>query len=174
MAAFRLDMSNPFPSGASGKFHGGPGDGGHAGKSTWYEAFGMDFGAPVGTQVFAVFDAKVTDFKHPAPSPTVFGDQIWMRAANATLDPEDSGGVGIFYTHLQADSSIFIGASIARGSVIGTISAANPSHLHFALAERRGGTNFGVNLYSAFKSGINTTTIMTVEFPQNGSQPTVV
>ncbi|MFD4907019.1 peptidoglycan DD-metalloendopeptidase family protein [Kitasatospora purpeofusca] len=173
MGAFFLDMSNPFPSGASGIFHGGPGEGGHVGNQ-WYEAFGMDFGAPAGIEVVAVFDAKVTDFKHPTPAPGVFGDQIWMRAANATLDPNDPGGVGIFYTHLQADSSVSIGASIARGSVIGTISSGTPSHLHFALAERRGGTNFGVNLYSAFKAGINTTTVMTVRFPQDGSPPTIL
>ncbi|MEU9608909.1 M23 family metallopeptidase [Streptomyces sp. NPDC048057] len=173
MSAFSLDMSNPFSTGASGTFFGGPGDGGHVGSS-WYEAFGMDFGAPAGTQVLAVFDGKVTDFKQPTPSPTVFGDQIWVRAANGSLNPDDPGGVGIFYTHLQADPSIFIGATIARGSVIGTISAGNPSHLHFALAERRGGTNFGVNLYSAFQGRINTTAIMTVEFPQNGSPPTIV
>ncbi len=41
-------MSSPFPSGANGLFHGGPGEGGHAGPH-WFDEFGMDLGAPVGT-----------------------------------------------------------------------------------------------------------------------------
>ncbi|MEV0360823.1 M23 family metallopeptidase [Nocardia sp. NPDC050697] len=172
MPAFDLRMTNPFPTGANGLFHGGPGDGGHGGPH-WFDEFGMDLGAPVTTQVHAVFDGKVTDVKHPVPHGGEYGDQVWVRAANADLDPNASGGVGIFYTHLS--SPLSIGDVVSRGDVIGTVVQFGeiPAHLHVALAERRGGTNFGVNLYSTFKATVNSSTVMVVNFKQNGSPPTV-
>ncbi|MFD5555060.1 M23 family metallopeptidase [Streptomyces sp. NPDC127068] len=165
---FHLIMSNPFSTGANGLFHGGPS--GHPG-TTWYSSFGMDLGAPVGTTVRAVFDGEVTDFKLPAGTSTEYGHQIWVRAKTTDLVPTAPGGVGIFYTHLQADPGIAIGVTVHRGDPIGSVVSfpGVPVHLHCAIAERRGGTNFGVDLYADFKATINSTTEMNVLFPQDGT-----
>lgn len=174
MALFDLEMVNPIESGG-GLFHGGPGDRGHGG-SNWFNAFGMDLGAPGGTEVRSVFDGKITklDTTHIAKvSGSEFGAQIFVRAEKAgVLNSDDPGGVGAFYTHLTSlTPGVATGAHITRGQVIGHISAASPPHLHLALAERRGGTNFGVNLYALFQLTINTTRETTVRFFQNGDPP---
>ncbi|MFI6959873.1 M23 family metallopeptidase [Nocardia sp. NPDC050408] len=173
MGPFSLTMSNPFVAGAAGTFSGGPGVGGHRGPH-WYEAFGMDLDAPVGTEVRAVFDGVVTDFKSPVSSGKAYGHQVWIRAANGDLDPNAPGGVGGFYTHLTT-VGIAIGTAVTRGQVLGAIVSFGgiPRHLHLAIAERRDGTNFGVDLYQAFKDTINSATLIDIEFQQNGNSPSV-
>lgn len=172
--AFDLEMVNPIESGG-GIFHGGPGEGGHTG-SDWFVAFGMDLGAPGGTEIRSVFDGKITKLDTTnidKTTGTVFGAQIFVRAEKAgELHPDDPDGVGVFYTHLTSlTPAVFAGAHLTRGEVIGHVSAASPPHLHIALAERRGGTNFGVNLYALFQITVNTSREMTVRFFQNGDPP---
>jgi hypothetical protein len=59
MSTFTIDMSSPFPSGSFTRGLGGPNSGGHHGAD-WYIRFGMDLGAPAGTEVHAAFDGHIT------------------------------------------------------------------------------------------------------------------
>jgi murein DD-endopeptidase MepM/ murein hydrolase activator NlpD len=174
MGAFTLDISNPFPTGIDGGL-GGPGQGGHRGAD-WFEAFGNDLGAPPGTPVHAVYDGKITkiDRTHigSATGP-VYGAGIFVRAATATLDPNAAGGVGCYYTHVTLAPGITEGALVPRGEVVGEVIGVPgiPPHLHFAIAERRGGTNFGIDIYQLLLATAGTTDVTTLTFTQDGSPP---
>lgn len=177
MAAFDLEFSNPFPEGMEGEF-GGPGGGGHKGAD-WFVAFGNDLGAPAGTMVHAVFDGKVTKIDrthlHSTTGPS-YGAGIFVRAANDDLDPDGPGGVGCYYTHLTLPEGMTEGTMIARGDAIGEIIEAGgiPPHLHFAIAERRGGKNFGIDIFDLLLESANTEDVARLTFSQDGSPPRVV
>ncbi|MGA5760696.1 M23 family metallopeptidase [Nonomuraea bangladeshensis] len=167
--SFDIELSNPFTSGADELFYGGPGQGGHMGAS-WPIAFGMDLGAPEGTEALAAFDGKVTSiFRPSSPSGGIYGDQITIRQ-----NPNSPGGIGAFYTHL--DTSVSVGSFVSRGDVVGRIIGFGgiPKHLHIALAERVNNVYTGVNLYDHFKATVNTDIILVVRFFQNGNPPQVV
>jgi murein DD-endopeptidase MepM/ murein hydrolase activator NlpD len=167
--SFDIEISNPFTSGADELFYGGPGQGGHVGSS-WPVAFGMDLGAPEGTEVQAAFDGKVTSiFRPSSPSGGIYGDQITVRQ-----NPNSPGGIGAFYTHL--DASVSVGSFVSRGDVLGRIIGFGgiPKHLHIALAERVNNVYAGANLYNHFVSTVNTEIVLVVRFFQNGSAPQVI
>jgi murein DD-endopeptidase MepM/ murein hydrolase activator NlpD len=172
MAAFTMDMSSPLPAGFT-KHHGGPGHGGHDKAAKWYIAFGMDLGAPAGTNVFAAFDGKVTVFnpdRATPPGSKQFGAEIFVRSSNDMM--------GGFYTHIDdVPATVKKGATISRGDRLGRIKAFNPDHLHFALVEiiggAPGGRYAGVSLLPTFVAISNTPGVIQVTFNQNGTPPTV-
>jgi len=168
MPAFSIDISNPLPQGADGQFYGGPNTGGHHGPD-WFEQFGMDLGAPDGTEVRAAFDGHITkvDTTHADTRTTpVYGAGIFMRSPN--------DGMGCYYTHLSdVPSEVAPGASITRGQLLGyIIDPGGASHLHMALVEIVGGQYIGVDLYDTlFVPTVNTDTVTSVTFAQDGSTP---
>lgn len=171
MSAFTIDMSNPFPSGFTAGL-GGPGTGGHQ-SPHWYIQYGMDLGAPAGTQVHAAFDAHITKFSPHDPatdSGKVYGAQLFMRSPN-----DEMGG---FYTHLtDVPDGLGVGTQVSRGDVLGQVYefAGIDSHLHLALVEIIGGapsgTYQGVDLYRMFLDTANSGTVTPVTFNQDGSPP---
>jgi hypothetical protein len=182
MAAFTIDMSSPLPSSPfpSGRRIGGPGQGDHLGdpKNQWYNRFGMDIGASVGTEVRAAFDAKITKFQPAIDKGKEYGAQLFMR------DPTDM--MGGFYTHITGVPASVqgINAQVHRGDLLGTVQsfAGIPTHLHLALVEIIGGwigpgdtSNYkGVdNLYQKFLDTADTTIVFSVTFNQDGSPPTL-
>jgi len=177
MAAIDLDIGNPFFEGMDGEF-GGPGVEGHVG-SDWFEAFGNDLGAPAGTMVHAVYDGKITKIDVTSLDSTTgpsYGAGIFVRAANDNLDPDAAGGVGCYYTHVTLAGGITEGAFIARGDDIGEVIEVGgiPPHLHFAIAERRGGTNFGINIFNWLLESANTQDVARLTFSQDGQPPQIV
>jgi len=173
VAAFEIEMSNPFHSGSTGGL-GGPGQGGHV-SPDWYIQYGMDLGGSVGTTVYAAFDAHITRFSPHDPasdSGKVYGAQLFMRSPN-----DQMGG---FYTHLTDTSpGLAVGAQVSRGDPLGTVYgfAGIPPHLHLALVEIIGGapngTYQGVDLYQFFLDTLNTDDVTAVEFHQDGTPPTL-
>ncbi|WP_164904815.1 peptidoglycan DD-metalloendopeptidase family protein [Streptomyces cyaneus] len=171
MSAFTIDMSNPFPSGFTAGL-GGPGTGGHQ-SPHWYIQYGMDLGAPAGTEVHAAFDAHITKFSPHDPatdSGKVYGAQLFMRSPN-----DEMGG---FYTHLtNIPGGLGVGTQVSRGDVLGQVYefAGIDSHLHLALVEIIGGapsgTYQGVDLYRMFLDTANSGTVTPVTFNQDGSPP---
>jgi murein DD-endopeptidase MepM/ murein hydrolase activator NlpD len=171
-----FDLCMTHPVAAMNAWHGGPGDGGHS-SSDWYIQYGMDLGAPVGSEVRAAFTGRVSVF-HRNPSetkPGVFGSQIFVRNSEAPADH-----MGAFYTHLQdVPASIDSGVTIHRGQFLGRVAPFSPPHLHFALVEivggLPGGTYVGVSsLNTFFKTTANAGTSRTIRFHQRaGHQPTV-
>jgi murein DD-endopeptidase MepM/ murein hydrolase activator NlpD len=173
MASFTIDMSSPMPSGCTGT-NGGPHSGGHKDPDPthWYNTFGMDFSATVGTQVFAAFDAHVTRFNpHDKSKDTAksYGAQIFARSPNDLM--------GVFYQHItNVPASIIAGASFSRGDLLGEVyiipGSGMPPHLHWALVEIVGTRHVGVDLFSKMFDMRNTSTITTVTFYQDGTPPT--
>jgi murein DD-endopeptidase MepM/ murein hydrolase activator NlpD len=170
---FTIDMSSPFPDPTSfTQGHGGPNSGGHK-TPHWYIQFGMDLGANGGTEVRATFDAHITKFSPHDPSKDtdrVYGAQLFMRATNDMM--------GGFYTHItDVPAEIKVGSQISRGDLLGKVINRFPSHLHLALVEiiggAPGGQYKGVDLYSTFLDMIQSGTVKTITFNQNGSPPTV-
>jgi murein DD-endopeptidase MepM/ murein hydrolase activator NlpD len=174
MGAFTLDVSNPLPSGFTQGF-GGPGQGGHTGRD-WFEAFGNDLGAPAGTPVHSVFDGKVTkvDRTHiDATTGPVYGAGIFVRAVSDVLDPDAPDGAGCYYTHVSLGPGITENALISRGDVVGEIVEvpAIPPHLHFAIAERRGGVNHGIDIFDLLVETAGSADVMTLTL--DGTTPQV-
>jgi murein DD-endopeptidase MepM/ murein hydrolase activator NlpD len=166
MPQFDLDVSSPLASGFGG-FLGGPGQGGHTGPN-WYISFGMDLGAPAGTEVRAAFDCHVTNLdvsNVDKAGPPIYGAQIFVRSDNDLL--------GAFYTHIKGlPAGLKVGSQIARGDVIGRVSpSTGATHVHLALAEIVNGQNVGVNLAKFFVSIENTTAVTRVTFLQDGRPP---
>ncbi|MER6346568.1 peptidoglycan DD-metalloendopeptidase family protein [Streptomyces sp. NPDC001595] len=173
MSAFTIDMSHPFDSGFTGGL-GGPNGGTH-GPPEWHSQFGMDLGAPGGTEVRAVFDGHVTRFNPHDPahdSDKNYGAELFMRSHNDMM--------GAFYTHItKVPPHIGPGKSITRGEVLGAVQHHPPtaSHLHLALVEIIGGAPhgryLGVDLYGLFLSTANSSTVTHVKFHQDGNPPTL-
>jgi murein DD-endopeptidase MepM/ murein hydrolase activator NlpD len=123
MSTFTIDMSSPFPSGSFTRGLGGPNSGGHHGAD-WYIRFGMDLGAPAGTEVHAAFDGHITVLHPHNPakdSAKVYWAQIFMRfqaSATAPSFPDDK--MGGFYTHItDVPSSLHVGSRVSRGGSVG-------------------------------------------------------
>lgn len=176
MAGFNLDISNPYASGFE-RALGGPGVGGHIGES-WFEAFGNDLAAPAGTIVRAVFDAKVTkvDRTHlDATTGPLYGAGIFLRATSAGLEPDAPDGAGCFYTHVTLAPAIAEGALVARGDDIGEVIEVSgiAPHLHLAIAERRAGTNFGIDIFEHMIATANTTGATRLTFFADGRPPEI-
>ena len=163
MPAFDIELMSPIGSGFTRSL-GGPNVGGHV-PPEWYIQFGMDLGAPDGTEVRASFDGHVSKFfphDRTKDNGKVFGAQIFVR------DPSDR--MGCFYTHLtEVPDTIAVGRSIARGDLIGRIFEFGgiTSHVHMAVCEifgtvetgERGGVdlhNLYVNLSGADQSAVVT------------------
>jgi hypothetical protein len=168
VSEFDLCMSHPLAASFTG-WHGGPGDGGHD-HGDWYIRFGMDLGAPVGSEVRAAFTGTVSRFtRDPEPSGKVFGSQLFVRGAGDRM--------GAYYTHIEnVPAGIAAGSTITRGQVIGTVAKFSPSHLHMALVEivggLPGGEYIGVSSLNAFfkdKSNMNRNVRF---FQTRGRQPT--
>ncbi len=124
----------------------------------------------------AVFDGKVTtvDRTHiAATTGPAYGAGIFVRAVSAELDPNAPGGVGCYYTHVTLGEGITENAIITRGQVVGEVVEVPgiPAHLHFAIAERRSGTNFGVDIFDLLLATANTSDVLTLTFSQDGSAP---
>ncbi len=171
MAAFSIDMSSPFPSGFT-KELGGPNSGGHKGPD-WFIQFGMDLGAPAGTEVHAAFDAHITRLNpHDRSKDTskVFGAQLFMRSLNDKM--------GAFYTHITDVPTGLAEHNVSKGDPLGKVFEfpGTPPHLHLALVEIIGGAPsgryMGVDLFSLFVSMANTNLARSVTFKQDGSPPT--
>jgi murein DD-endopeptidase MepM/ murein hydrolase activator NlpD len=170
---FTIDMSSPFPDPTSfTQGHGGPNSGGHKGPH-WYIQFGMDLGANGGTEVRATFDAHITRFTPHVPSKDtdrIYGAQLFMRSTNDMM--------GGFYTHItEVPAEIKVGSQITRGDLLGKVIDRFPPHLHLALVEiiggAPGGQYKGVDLYSTFLDMVQSGTVKTITFNQDGSPPTV-
>jgi len=175
MGSFDLEMSSPFASGADGNFYGGPRQGGHQGPH-WYIEFGMDLGAPGGTEVRAVFEGKISvlDTTHINVSTGhVYGAGVFVRADVPGVTSADSpDGVGAFYTHVNnLPDDIVQGAHIERGQVIGQVVDTSTSHLHMAVAVRLNEQYRGADLYDFFKDTINTTAVTSVRLFDDGVTP---
>lgn len=166
MAAFDIDLMSPIGSGFTQTL-GGPNSGGH-GPPEWYIQFGMDLGAPAGTEVRASFDGQVSRY-HPHDPATdsgkVFGAQIFVR--------DQSDRMGCFYTHLtDVPEALAQGGPVSRGDFIGRVFefAGIPGHVHMAVCEIFGdvatGERVGVDLHDLFVSLSGTDQGATVTFFQ--------
>ena len=160
--------------------NGGPGDGGHKPDLPWYMSFGNDLSAAPGTPVRAICDGKITALDTTHVDPTtfdkekgVYGAGVFIQATSAVLQAGAPGGVGMYYTHIDLAPGITNGAAVVRGQVLGHVIELppKPSHLHFAICERRAGQNFGVNIYALLQRIANTATITTLTFLQDGRPP---
>ena len=132
MPPFMIDMISPFPSGCTGT-NGGPHMGGHndPDPTHWFNTFGMDFSAPVGTRVYSAFTATVT--KHRAHVKAKdkqfdYGAQIAARASNNLM--------GVFYEHISnVPAAVVPGATINQGDFLGELyiipGSGMPQHLHW-------------------------------------------
>jgi murein DD-endopeptidase MepM/ murein hydrolase activator NlpD len=133
----------------------------------------MDLGANGGTEVRATFDAHITKFSPNDPSKDtdrVYGAQLFMGATNDMM--------GGFYTHItDVPAEIKFGSQISRGDLLGKVINRFPPHLHLALVEiiggAPGGQYKGVDLYSTFLDMVQSGTVKTITFNQDGSPPTV-
>lgn len=114
---------------------GYPGQGTHA-ASDWASGNAWDLAAPVGSNVYSLFDGKVSRVRKSPPGMTrvgvkkIFGDQVSID----TLDPSLPD---VFYTHIDSVfTSADQGKEIKKGDVVGTIMTlpGMPSHLHIGLA----------------------------------------
>jgi murein DD-endopeptidase MepM/ murein hydrolase activator NlpD len=180
MSSFDLVIASLFPD--PGTMTGGlaaPGGGTHA-SGDWFIRFGNDLGALPRTAVHSICDGRVTklDLTHATPetfTPKIYGAGVFVRATSAALNPDDPGGVGLFYTHIDVQPVIDAGADVVRGQVIGTVVGNPPTapHLHFAIAERRGGQNFGVDIFQVLVEMANKPDLRTLSFFQDGSPPQV-
>jgi murein DD-endopeptidase MepM/ murein hydrolase activator NlpD len=79
----------------------------------------------------------------------------------------------MYYTHVDLAPSIAQDATVSRGQVLGNLVAVagTPPHLHFALAERSGGENVGVDVVALLLRTADTPTITTLAFFQDGRPP---
>jgi murein DD-endopeptidase MepM/ murein hydrolase activator NlpD len=174
-SSIQIEMSSPLPSGADGHFYGGPNEGGHQGPN-WYNQYGMDLGAPDGTNVVVAFDGHVTKVdvtNADKRSGHQYGTGIFVRS--------DTNQVGAYYTHLKSvPTEITPGRTVHRGDLIGqVIDPGGSPHLHMALVEITGdpqaratgnGRYMGVtSLWKFFQGNINTDTVTSVTFYQDGS-----
>ena len=173
MSAFTIDMSHPFWGGGFTRGHGGPNSGGHQ-PPNWYIQYGMDLGATPGTEVHAVFDARLTRYQPHDPAQdtgSVFGAQLFMRSPNDMM--------GGFFTHLtDVPSHLAVGSHVSRGDVLGRVMPfGDAPHLHLALVEIIGGAPNGryqgVDLYQHFLATAGSSTPTSVTFSQDGSAPTL-
>jgi murein DD-endopeptidase MepM/ murein hydrolase activator NlpD len=178
MSSFDLEIASSFtePGEMTGGL-GGPGGGTHA-SGEWYIHFGNDLGARAGTPVRAICDGHITalDVTHASPqqfTSKIYGAGVFIQATNAVLVAGAPGGVGMYYTHIDVAPGIALGADVVRGQLIGHVveNAPTAPHLHFAIAERRGGTNFGVNIYELLKTMANQPGTRTLTFFQDGRPP---
>ena len=93
----------------------------------YYEHKGVDFTAEVGTQVLAVDDGVVE---------SIYKDDV-LTGTEITVDHGD--GVKTVYRFITVDEDLTVGASVARGDVIGTVAEAtgeeykDGAHLHFEI-----------------------------------------
>ena len=170
MSAFDLTLANPIRTGGRTRNYGGPGVGGHSFDREWYEAYGMDLGAPGGTPVHAAFDGHVTRLNLGNIDKTAgkqFGAELFVRSHNDLM--------GAFYTHFrELPAELTAGANVTRGQYLGTlVPVADSPHVHFALVEIVGGAYRGVDLYSWFDRTVGSEEECVVKFHQNGSQPTI-
>jgi hypothetical protein len=152
MAAFDIELMSPVGTGFT-RTLGGPNTGGHL-PPEWFIQFGMDLGAPAGTDVRASFDGHVSRY-HPhdpaADSGKVYGAQIFAR------DPSDR--MGCFYTHLtDVPGSLAEGSTISRGDFIGRVFEFGgiSGHVHMSVCEVFGdvstGERVGVDLRDLYVS----------------------
>lgn len=173
MAAFDIDVSNPFSSGFTSGL-GGPHVGTHEPPAEWYIEYGMDLGAQEGAEVRAAFDAHITVFhRHDPTADTakIYGAQLFMRSPNDMM--------GGFYTHLKdVPPHLTAGSTVSRGDVLGSVLrfGGTASHLHMALVEIVGGAPNGSyrgvdNLYGFFQDSANSDSVTPVSFMQDGSPP---
>lgn len=93
----------------------------------YYEHKGVDFTAEVGTQVLAVDDGVVE---------SIYKDDV-LTGTEITVDHGD--GVKTVYRFITVDEALTVGASVARGDVIGMVAEAtgeeykDGAHLHFEI-----------------------------------------
>lgn len=89
------------------------------------------------------------------------------------LEPDDPAGGGCCYTHVTLASGITQGAILARGQDVGDVVEVPgiPPHLHFAIAERRGGTNFGIDIFDLLIASANSSDVARLTFFQHGRPP---
>jgi murein DD-endopeptidase MepM/ murein hydrolase activator NlpD len=171
VSAFDLEISNPFPTGATGRL-GGPGVGGHT-HGPWYVEFGNDLAATAGTAVHAAFAGEVShvDAGRAGSATGIHGASIFVRATSDALDPAAPGGATACYANIAAATGIELGTELARGDILGHVieDARFTPHLHFALAERRDGVNVGVDIYSLLGETLNSTSVATLSFSQDGN-----
>ncbi|MEV6395469.1 peptidoglycan DD-metalloendopeptidase family protein [Streptomyces sp. NPDC051907] len=175
MAAFTIDMSSPLRASAFTSDLGGPGGGTH-GPGEWYNHFGMDLGAPAGSEVRAAFDGHITRLNPHIPSTDTsgsYGAEVFVRAHNDRM--------GGFYTHItNVPSALAIGSTVSRGDRLGDVMAfpGVPTHVHWALVEiiggLPGGTYKGVNLHGSFVAATRSDSTLAVTFHQNGSAPAAI
>ncbi len=174
MPPFSFDMISPFPSGCTGT-NGGPHMGGHKDRDpkNWFNIFGMDFSAPVGTRVYSAFTATVTKHRaHVKANDKEFdyGAQIAARASNKLM--------GVFYEHVtNVPASIIPGATINQGDFLGEVyiipKSGMPEHLHWALVEFIGGRAVGVDLFKSLFAMRNTSAAKSFTFFQEESKPPI-
>ena len=178
MSSFDLEIASSFtePGEMTGGL-GGPGGGTHA-SGEWYIHFGNDLGAAAGTPVRAICDGHITklDLTHASPAqwtPKIYGAGVFIQATSNVLVAGAPGGVGMFYTHIEIAHGIAQGADVVRGQLIGRVveNAGTAPHLHFAIAERREGTNFGVNIYDLLRAMANHPGTRILTFFQDGRPP---
>lgn len=183
MSTFTLDLTSPFPFGAFTRDFGGPHSGGHHSRD-WYIEFGMDLGAPVGTEVHAVFDGHVTRFNphnRAADTSHVFGAQIFIRSLVSPTPPRSFSDdrLGAFYTHVtDVPAAIRKDAFVRRGDLLGKLFHPGATHLHLALVEiiggAPGGRYAGVDIFSDIVEMTRRGRVLSATFQQSGAAPTVV
>lgn len=94
----------------------------------WRTHDGIDIACPVGTEIKAAADGKIT---------AVNNDPLWGTVIEIT----HKGNVISVYSGLSAEVSVKVGDEVKSGDVIGTLGETNlaevdmNSHLHFAMKE---------------------------------------
>lgn len=183
MSTFTIDMSSPFPSGSFTRGLGGPNSGGHHGAD-WYIRFGMDLGAPAGTEVHAAFDGHITVLHPHNPakdSAKVYGrkSSCGSRLRRPRRASQTIRWAASIPTSPMCRVRSTSGHGSAGGDLLGKIyaPAGAASHLHLALVEiiggAPGGRYTGVDIYQNILDIANTATVLSVAFKQDGSSPTV-
>ncbi|MGW4371983.1 peptidoglycan DD-metalloendopeptidase family protein [Nocardia takedensis] len=172
---FAIAMNGIYDEGGFTAPLGGPKQGGHATQTEWYNHFGMDLGADVGTTVYAAFDGHITKLNRPSGGEMTssYGVHLFIRSHDDRM--------GAFYTHFDhVPDGIAVGSHITRGDVLGAViqKAGISPHVHMAFVEIVGApipANYrGVDSLYTLMQGISVRDTVTVNFAQDGStQPWV-
>lgn len=118
---------NPL-AGSTYTLNGAPGAGTHHFGQNWQSDYAYDLYTPIGTPVYAPFDAKVA---------TAGSLGQGGRFAGIRVGLDNGNGLAAYLAHLsKLDPAIKPGASVKAGQLLGLSGEANGvAHLHFALGK---------------------------------------
>jgi murein DD-endopeptidase MepM/ murein hydrolase activator NlpD len=181
---FVLEMVSPIPYNFIGGV-GAPGLGGHAASNEWYEKFGNDLAAPVGTPVVAMTEGIVTkiDLTHAKLGDDgkyhgkKYGVGLGIQSTANGLIRDAPGGVSFWYAHIALRDGLTEDDWVPQGSELGSIVASadvESAHLHIAIAERVQGERRMCDIYQTLKEFSGSMDPFSVRFFQDGRMAEVV